>query len=69
MPSDVSDLMLAYLVMRDTGLPPWEFGQYISRQRLWQAARILAPVLTLLPIQIGQASLKRGASCCPLLGE
>jgi len=67
MPGDVSDLILAYLVMRDTGLPPWEFGQYISRRRLWQAARIMAPVLTLLPVQIGLTSLKSGGSC-PLLG-
>ena len=67
---EARELLDAYLVMRDTGVPPWAFGvDDISRSRLWQVARMMAPALSLTPTYVAYEGLKLNArKHCPLIG-
>ena len=61
------ELVKAVLVMRATGQTPWTFGQRLSRARVYEAAALLAPALTIAPQLWQVAAIKQGGGGCPLL--
>ena len=69
-----AELIDAFFVARATGLLPWEAGREVSRSRFYVTAAILAPKLTMRPLNLQRDAfefeiekLKNGAAC-PLRG-
>ena len=55
------------MVLRDTGVPPWEFGRHVTQARMWEAACILAPAFVTSGHYAAIEAAKPGGGC-PLLG-